>query len=94
MPVILTERVLNKELLTRKQRKFKERILIYHKGFPGGSMVKSLPANAGDVVQSLGQEDPLGKEMTPTPIFLPEKSHGQRSLEGYSPCGLEESDTT
>ena len=41
MPVILTERVLNKELLTGKQRKFKERTLTYHKGFPGGSMVKS-----------------------------------------------------
>ena len=26
-------------------------------------MVKNLPANAGDVVQSLGQEDPLEKEM-------------------------------
>ena len=35
-------------------------------------------------VQSLGQEDPLEKEMQPTPVFLPEKSHGQRSLEGYS----------
>ena len=23
--------------------------------------------------------------MAPTPVFLPEKSHGQRSLEGYSP---------
>jgi len=33
-------------------------------------------------VQSLGQEDPLEKEMQPTPVFLPEKSHGQRSLEG------------
>ena len=31
-------------------------------GFPGGSVVKILPVNAGDVetrVQSLGQEDPL-----------------------------------
>ena len=34
--------------------------------FPGGSVVKNLPANAGDakdVVQSLGWEDPLEKEM-------------------------------
>ena len=28
------------------------------------------------------------------PVFLPGKSHGQRSLEGYSPQGREESDTT
>ena len=26
-------------------------------------MVKNLPGNAGDTVQSLGQEDPLEKEM-------------------------------
>ena len=34
---------------------------------------------------SLGQEDPLEKEMAPTPGFLLEKFHGQRSLAGYSP---------
>ena len=31
-------------------------------GFPGGSVVKNLPANAEDT-GSLGQEDPLEKEM-------------------------------
>ena len=30
----------------------------------------------------------------PTPGFLPGKSHRQRSLVGYSPCGPKESDTT
>ena len=30
----------------------------------------------------------------PTPVFLPGKSHEQRSLVGYSPWGREESDTT
>ena len=29
-----------------------------------------------------------------TPVFLPGKSHGQRSLSGYSPWGRKESDTT
>ena len=29
-----------------------------------------------------------------TPVFLPGESHGQRSLAGYSPWGLKESDTT
>ena len=33
------------------------------KGFSGGSLVKNPPANAGDTVWSLGQEDPLEKEM-------------------------------
>ena len=32
--------------------------------FPGGAMVKNLPANAGDVGLILGQKDPLEKEMT------------------------------
>ena len=29
----------------------------------------------------------------PAPVFLPGDSHGQRSLVGYSPYGLKESDT-
>ena len=32
--------------------------------------------------------------MAPTPVLLPGKSHGWKSLVGYSPWGLEESDTT
>ena len=32
-------------------------------GFPGGSVVKNPPANAGDADWSLGQEDPLEKEI-------------------------------
>ena len=32
-------------------------------GFPGGSVVKNLPTNTGDRIQSLGLEDPLEKEM-------------------------------
>ena len=35
-------------------------------------------------VWSLGWEDPLEKEMQPTPVFLPGKSQEQRSLSGYS----------
>ena len=30
----------------------------------------------------------------PTPVLLPGKFHGQRSLEGYSPWGCKESDLT
>ena len=32
--------------------------------------------------------------MQPTPVFLPEESHGQSSLAGYSPWGHKESDRT
>ena len=41
-------------------------------------------------VRSVGWEDPLEKEMQPTAVFLPGKSHGQRSLVGYSPLGHKE----
>ena len=34
------------------------------------------------------------REWIPTPVFLPGKFHGQRSLAGYSPLGRKESDTT
>ena len=30
----------------------------------------------------------------PTPVFMPEKSHGQRSQAGYSPRGCKESNKT
>ena len=57
-------------------------------------MVKGLPAIQETQVQSLGQEDPLEKEMQPASVFLPGKSHRQNSLAGYSPWGCKESDTT
>ena len=38
-------------------------------------------------VRSLGQQDPLENEIQPTSVFLPGKSHGQRSLAGYSLWG-------
>ena len=64
-------------------------------GFPGGSVVKNLPAVQDTRVQSLGQEDPLEKEMaTHSSIPALENPHGQRSLAGYSPWGHKESDTT
>ena len=37
---------------------------------------------------------PWRRVWQPTPVFLPGESHGQRSLEGYSPRGHKESDTT
>ena len=37
---------------------------------------------------------PWRRKWQPTPIFLPGKSHGQRSLQGYSPWGSKTSDTT
>ena len=45
-------------------------------------------------VLSLGWEDLLKHEVTPSPVFLPGKFHGQRSLAGYSPWDHKELDVT
>ena len=43
-------------------------------------MVKNLPAMEETWVQSPGQEDtPWRRKWQPTPVFLPGKSHGQRT---------------
>ena len=44
-------------------------------------------ASGRNSAQSLDQEDPRRRAWQPTPVFLPGKSHGQRSLMGYSPRG-------
>ena len=56
--------------------------------------VKNLPAVQESQVLSLGWEDPLEKEIAPTPVLLPGKSHGWRSVVGYSPWGRKEPDMT
>ena len=55
------------------------------RGFPGGFHGEESACDAGDPVQSLGQEDTLEKEMVTHSVFLPGKSHGQRSFLCYSP---------
>ena len=52
--------------------------------------VKNLPA-----IQASGFDPWVGKiswrrAWQPTPVFLPEESHGQRNLVGYSPWGRKE----
>ena len=56
--------------------------------------VKCLPTMQETRVRSLGWEIPWRKKWQPTPVFLPGKSHGQRSPVGYSPWGRKESETT
>ena len=67
------------------------------KGVPGGSVVKNPPASAGGrrhrFCPWVGKL-PCRRKWQPAPVFLPGKSHGQRSLEGYGPWGCKESDTT
>ena len=62
-------------------------------------VVKNLPGNAGDIrntglIPGLGRSPGGSRAWQPTPVFLPGKFHGQRSLVGCSPWGHKESDTT
>ena len=66
-------------------------------GFPGGPVVKHLPATQElqeAWVQSLGGEDPWEEGMATHSSNLAWKIHGKRSMVGYSLQGCKESDTT
>ena len=58
-------------------------------GFPSGSVVKKKKKSAyraGHIVDSFDpwvRKIPWRRKWQLTPVFLPEKSHRQRSLEGY-----------
>ena len=64
----------------------------------GGPVVKNPPANLpafrGHRFDLWVEKTPWRSKWLPTPVFLPGKSHGQRSLAGYSLWGHKESDTT
>ena len=64
-------------------------------GFPGGSDGEESTCNAGDLgsIPRLGRS-PGGGHGNPLQYSCLENPHGQRSLAGYSPWGLKESDTT
>ena len=60
-------------------------------------MVKIPPTHAGDIRDGLDLwvgKFPWRRAWQPTPVFLPGKSHGQRSLAGYSPWGCTDPDMT
>ena len=56
--------------------------------------VKNLPSIQEIWVPSLGGKSSWRRKWQPTPVFLPEELHGQRSLVGYSPWGYKEWDIT
>ena len=69
--------------------------LSIHSSILGGSIVENLPANARDTgsILVLGRS-PGGKNGNPLHYSCLKKSHGQRSLTGYSSQGCKELDTT
>ena len=70
-------------------------MVMYVKGFPGGSDGKEPACNAGDLGSILGLgRYPGGGHGNPLQYSCLENPHGQRSLEGYSPWGCKELDMT
>jgi len=63
--------------------------LLFFWGFPGVSVKNLLVIGFDPWIGKI----PWRKEWQPNPVFLPGKSHGQRSLAGCSPWGCKESDT-
>ena len=66
--------------------------------FPGGAVVKE-PSGQCRRLKRHGfdpwvRKIPWKRKWQPTPVSLPGESRGQRSLEGYSPWGRKERDTT
>ena len=60
--------------------------LLYIRAFPGGTVVKNLPASGGDArdrvsISGLGRS-PAGGKWQPTPVFLPKNFHGQEEPGG------------
>ena len=66
----------------------------HFEGFPGGSVVKNLLTM--EETQETRFDPCVGKrrKWQLTPVFLPGKSHGQRSLAGYRLWGHKELNTT
>ena len=62
-------------------------------GFPGGSVIKNLPANAGDtgLIPGSGRSSGVGNGK---PLQYSCLLNRQRSLAGYSPWIYKESDMT
>ena len=67
-------------------------------GLPCSSDDEESACNGGDARDNgfdlWVRKFPWRRKWQPSPVFLPGESCGQRSLEGYSPWGHQESDTT
>ena len=72
--------------------------LRYTRGFPGGISGKELACQCRRCKRHgfdpWVRKIPSRRPWQPTPVFLPEESHGQRGLVSYSLWGCKESDTT
>ena len=60
---------------------------LYRLGFPRGSVVKNPLARQRHRFDPWVRKIPWRRKWQPTSVFLPGKSHGQKSLAGYCPPG-------
>ena len=67
---------------------------IIHTCIQVAQTVKRLSTMQETRLRALGWEDPRRRKWQSTPVLLPGKSHGKRSLVGYSLWGCKESDMT
>ena len=66
----------------------------YLEGFPGGAMVKNLPANAGDMgFNPWVRKIPWRGKWQPTPVFLLRNSRDRRAWWAIESMGSQESQT-
>ena len=76
------------EFCLRRSKRLKSEVSIsaifIHLGLSQWHPSACSAGDAGDVAPSLGWEDALEEEMATHSSILPGKSHGQRSLAGYS----------
>ena len=77
---------------TRLKRRSSSSSSRVFKGFPGGAVIKKLPANAGDQCLVPGSERSPEGNGNPLQYFLPGEFYRQRSLLGYRSWGHKESD--
>ncbi|KAB0377494.1 hypothetical protein FD755_011938, partial [Muntiacus reevesi] len=88
-------RVVLQELGCLMVSKENMKLLQLPEAHPGSSDGKESAYNAGDPGSiARSRRFPWRRKWQPTPLFLPGKSHGKRSLAGYSPWGHKELDTT
>ena len=66
-------------------------VLVGGRGFPGGSVVKNMPAKQEMLVQSLSQEDSLEEEMTTHSSILAWKIPGTEKPGGLQSLRLQKS---
>ena len=83
----LSQNVKHELVISSNAQKYLFIVMVILRAFWVVLVVKNSPANAGDIRESGSMPGsgrfPWRRAWQPTPVFLPEESHRQRSLAGY-----------